>query len=55
MKILKFLSGFLIGFLLGTIISISYCAMSSSRTDREFDKFEQTSDGKTAMRIKLVE
>jgi len=50
----KFMLGILIGFLLSSGVVV-FGSMSGSRTDREFQKFAETSGGKTAVLITIVE
>ncbi len=51
----KFISGIIIGFLLGTLITVTYAAMSGNINARRYQQYVETADGKTALLVTVVE
>lgn len=51
----KLIFGIAIGLVFGMVISFSYATMSSSRMDREFDKFTTDGSGNTAVLVTIVQ
>lgn len=54
-KLNDFAIGFIVGILIFALATLSFATISSSRQDREFEKFIETSGGETAVLIRIIE
>ena len=54
-KVKDILTGFVIGVLFCGIVSTGIAALPQDKSDREFNKFQETSDNRVAVLISIVE